>query len=203
MSQIALPLDWPDDGDDSGFIIDDSNIEAVRHLEHWSLWPVRTSLLTGPRRSGKSTLGRLFARKSGGRVLDDADLSDEEALFHAWNRAQAERRPLLIIADAPPPRWTIELPDLRSRMAATPKVRIDEPSDALIEARLQRHFSARGMNMPQNAIDFVLKRMERSHYALHRLIGTLERLALERKSSLTLALARIALTEGEQGPPDR
>ncbi len=199
MNQIALPLDWPDDGDDSAFIIDDSNVEAVRHLEHWSLWPVRISLLTGPRKSGKSTLGRLFARKSGGRVIDDADLSDEEPLFHAWNRAQSEKRALLIIADSPPPRWEIKLPDLRSRMAATPKVAIFEPGDTLIEARLQQHFSSRGMNVPQNAIDYVLRRMERSHYALHRLIETLDRLAFERKSRITMTLAKAALAEeGEE-----
>ncbi|NNC73755.1 MAG: chromosomal replication initiator DnaA [Sphingomonadaceae bacterium] len=203
MNQIALPLDWPDDGDDSAFIIDDSNVEAVRHLEHWSLWPVRVSLLTGPRKSGKTTLGRMFARKSGGRLIDDADLSDEEPLFHAWNLAQAEKRPLLIIADAPPPRWQIKLPDLRSRMAATPKTAIGDPGDMLIEARLQRHFSSQGMNVPQNAIDYVLKRMDRSHFALHRLIETLDRLAFERKSRITLALAKMAMAEdGESAPGD-
>ncbi|MFN2260136.1 MAG: chromosomal replication initiator DnaA, partial [Parasphingopyxis sp.] len=97
MSQIALPLDWPDDDNATGFVIDESNKSAVRHLDHWSLWPVRVSLLTGPRKSGRSTLARLFARKSGGRVIDDADTVEEEMLFHAWNEAQADHRPLLLI----------------------------------------------------------------------------------------------------------
>jgi Hda, lid domain len=195
MSQIALPLDWPESTDDSAFIVDQSNSEAVRHLEHWSLWPVRTSLLTGPRKSGRSCLGRLFVSKSGGDVIDDADLSDEETLFHAWNAAQASRKPLLIIADEPPPRWEITLPDLRTRIAATPKVRIAEPSDQLIEARLHHHFAARGLAVPQNAIDYLLKRMDRSHYALHHLIETLDRMAFERRSRLTLGLVRDAMAE--------
>ena len=63
------------------------------------------TLLTGPRKSGRSLLGRIFVRKTGGRLFDDAEEHDEEALFHAWNDAQARRRPLLIVADAPPPRW--------------------------------------------------------------------------------------------------
>lgn len=195
MSQISLPLDWPDPADSGAFIVDASNSEAVRHLEHWSLWPVRTSLLTGPRKSGRSTLGRLFASKSGGDVIDDADLSEEEALFHAWNAAQAGQRPLLIIADEPPPRWEIALPDLRSRIAASPKIRIHEPSDRLIEARLQHHFAARGLAVPKNAADYLLKRMDRSHYVLHHLIETLDRLAFERRSRLTLALVRDAMSE--------
>lgn len=195
MSQIALPLDWPESVDDNAFIVDSSNSEAVKHLEHWALWPVRTSLLTGPRKSGRSSLGRLFASKSGGDVIDDSDLSEEEALFHAWNAAQASGRPLLIIADEPPPRWKITLPDLRSRIAATPKVRIDEPSDQLIDARLHHHFAARGLAVPQNVVDYLLKRMDRSHYALHHLIEKLDRLAFERRSRLTLGLVRDAMKE--------
>lgn len=195
MSQIALPLDWPDDGNENSFIIDDSNRDAVRHLEHWSLWPVRITLLTGPRKSGRSTLGRFFVRRSGGRLMDDADLSEEEALFHAWNEAQNERRPLLVIADSPPPRWTISLPDLRSRIAATPKIAIEEPSDALIEQRLHQHFSQRGIAIAQNAIDYLVKRIERSHFALHQLIETLERIAFERKGGVTLSIARDAAAE--------
>jgi len=195
MSQIALPLDWPESTDDSAFIVDSSNGEAVKHLEHWSLWPVRISLLTGPRKSGRSSLGRLFASKSGGDVIDDADLSEEEALFHAWNAAQARQRPLLIIADEPPPRWEITLPDLRSRIAATPKIRITEPSDQLIEARLHHHFTTRGLAVPQNVIDYLLKRMDRSHYALHHLIETLDRMAFERRSRLTLGLVRDVMAE--------
>src|SRR3546814_7150222 len=68
-------------------------------------------ILTGPPRSGRSTLGRLFVRKTGGRVVDDARQADEEALFHAWNDAQTGHYPLLLIADAPPAQWDIALPD--------------------------------------------------------------------------------------------
>jgi hypothetical protein len=195
MTQIALPLDWPETDDDAAFIVDPSNCDAIKHLEHWSLWPVRISLLTGPRKSGRSSLGRLFASKSGGDVIDDADLSEEEALFHAWNGAQASHKPLLIIADEPPPRWEITLPDLRSRLAATPKVQIAEPSDQLIEARLHHHFGGRGLAVPQNVIDYLLKRMDRSHYALHHLIETLDRITFERRSRITLGLVRDAMAE--------
>jgi hypothetical protein len=195
MRQIALPLDWPEPENSSAYIVDECNTEAVRHLEHCSLWPVRISLLTGPRKSGRTTLAKLFERKSGGRYIDDADLSQEEVLFHAWNEAQANRQPLLIIADDPPPRWEITLPDLRSRISATPKIRIGEPGDAFIEARLHQHFGFQGLLVPQNAIEYLLKRMERSHYALFHIIETMDRLAFEQRSGVTMALARRAMEE--------
>src|SRR3546814_7116640 len=107
--------------------------DLVRHLEHWSLWPVRASLLTGPPKSGRSHLGRIFQHWSSGDVIDDADLADEQMIFHAWNRAQELRRPLLIIASAAPPLWQIALPDLASRLKATPSVAIGAPDDARSE----------------------------------------------------------------------
>ena len=69
---------------------------------------------------------------------------DEEALFHAWNHAQERRRPLLIVADAPPPAWEVALPDLRSRLAATPHVRDRRPDDALIGQLIDKLLGDRG-----------------------------------------------------------
>ena len=132
MAQIALPLDWPVADRDEDFLISEANRAAFDHLKRWSLWPVMATLVTGPRKSGRSLMGRLFVRKTGGRLFDNAEDHDEEELFHAWNQAQQSRRPLLIIADSPPPSWQVDLPDLRSRLAATPHVAIGGPDDSLI-----------------------------------------------------------------------
>ena len=113
MSQIALPFDWPPDPRDDEFLVSDSNARAVQQLERWSTWPVMAVVLTGPRKSGRSLLARIFAAKSGGEIIDDAERQSETAIFHAWNRAQESRHPLVIVADAPPPEWPIKLPDLR------------------------------------------------------------------------------------------
>ena len=45
-------------------------------------------------------LAGVFARLSGGQVIDDADRHQEAELFHAWNRAQVERRPTVFVAAA-------------------------------------------------------------------------------------------------------
>ncbi|MBL7373473.1 chromosomal replication initiator DnaA, partial [Escherichia coli] len=80
----------------------------------------------------RSLLARIFASKTGARIFDDADLGKETEVFHAWNQAQAEHRPLLIVAQAAPPAWSVKLPDLKSRLAASPLLEIGPPDDALI-----------------------------------------------------------------------
>ncbi|USI72155.1 HdaA/DnaA family protein [Sphingomonas morindae] len=196
MNQFALPLDWPEDEGDADFIVSDANAAAIRHLEHWALWPVPITLLTGPRKSGRSLLGRLFAAKTGGRLIDNGWAAPEESLFHAWNAAMASRRPLLIVADAPPPAWAIALPDLASRLAASPRVAIAEPDDALLRALLERGLARRGLAAPPAVTDWLARRIERSYVAIGAAIDALDRAALASRRGVTLALARAALGGG-------
>lgn len=193
MSQIGLPFEWPADEQERDFILSDANRLVSRHLEHWSLWPVMATILTGPRKSGRSLLGRIFARKSGGALIDDAERAGEEAIFHAWNRAQEERRPLLIVADAPPPTWEVRLPDLRSRLSATPHVAITEPDDPLAGALIEKLIVARGLAPPPDLARYLLPRIERSYVGIHRIVDALDALALASRHRITLPLARKAL----------
>ncbi len=195
MSQIALPLDWPEDERDDEFILSDANAAVARHLEHWALWPVPATILTGPRKSGRSLVGRLFARKTGGRLFDDAWAADEEALFHAWNAAMASHRPLLIVADEAPPAWRITLPDLASRLTATPRVAILSPDDVLLRALLERGLARRGLAAPPQLVSWLSSRIERSYVGIIAAIDALDRASLSRQHRLTVPLAREALAQ--------
>ena len=132
--QIALPLDWPQGSDDSRFIVSQANEGAFEHFRRWSSWPVKATILVGPRRSGRSLLARNFVGRVGGRLFDPAPDHDEEELFHAWNQAQETGRPLVMVADRAPPAWEVRLPDLRTRLAVTPVTTIEQPDDARQQA---------------------------------------------------------------------
>jgi hypothetical protein len=191
--QIALPFEWPVADRDEDFLVGDANRDAFSHLTRWSHWPVMATLLTGPRKSGRSMLGRIFARHTRGRVFDRVEDHDEEALFHAWNDAQATRRPLLMIGDRPPPAWEIRLPDLASRLAATPQVEVAEPDDALLGELLVKLLADRGIAAPDGLADFLVPRIERSYVALQNVVDTLDRAILAHRKRMTLAAARNAL----------
>lgn len=195
MSQIALPLEWPDDPSDDDFLVTPATARAVRMLERPDEWPVRAALLVGPRKSGRSLLARIFAARTGGAIIDDAQGRPEAEVFHAWNDAQQTGRPLVIVAHAAPPEWSVRLPDLRSRLGATPVARIDGPDDGLMRALLERGFLRRGLDARDELVDWLAGRVERSHVAVIRVLDALEAEASGRRRRLTVPLARTVLAD--------
>ena len=193
--QIALPLDWPQSQGESRLIVSDANREAFEHFRKWSLWPVRATLLAGPRRSGRSLLARSFVDRVGGRLVDRADQADEEELFHAWNAAQESKRPLVMIVDRVPPEWEVELPDLKTRIAVTPVATIAEPDDRLFRALIELHFADRGLHVPREALRFMAERLHRDYLTVERAVEAVDRHAIAERARLSVPTIRRALID--------
>ena len=193
--QIALPLDWPQTEGDARFIVSHANREAFDHFRHWSTWPVKATILTGPRRSGRTLLARSFIERVGGRLFDEADSHDEEALFHAWNQAQDSGRPLIMVADEVPPAWSPRLPDLKTRLAVTPVTRINHPDDELFAALIQLFFADRGLHVPAEALRFMSERLHRDYWTAERAVEAVDRHAMAERARLSLPTVRRALAE--------
>lgn len=195
VDQIALPLDWPQAQDESRFILSDANRAAFDHFRHWSLWPVKATLLTGPRRSGRSLLARTFVARVGGRLFEQAESHDEEELFHAWNAAQDSGHPLVMIVDKKPPEWEVALPDLRTRLAITPIAQIEQPDDALFRSIVRLLFADRGMYIADDALKYIGDRVERSYWMAERVVEAIDRFAIAERAKLSLPTIRRALAD--------
>ncbi|AAV89335.1 ATPase involved in DNA replication initiation [Zymomonas mobilis subsp. mobilis ZM4 = ATCC 31821] len=201
VTQMALPLIWPEPENDGDFIVSDANNIAVEQLRLWQKWPVKSALLTGMRKSGRSLLGRLFVARTGGELIDNAERRSEEFIFHAWNRAERLKRPLLVIADQPPPLWKIRLPDLRSRMIASPHLVIKAPDDSLIAALIERRLGRRGLPVSTEILEWVTPRIEHNYIAVLDWIDKLDQAALKRRGPITLNMVR-AIMAGEEIPDE-
>jgi chromosomal replication initiation ATPase DnaA len=193
--QIALPLDWPQGEADARFIVGDANRDAFEHFRKWSMWPVKATILTGPRRSGRTLLARSFVERVGGRLFDDAEQRDEEEMFHAWNQAQDTGHPLVMVADEAPPAWAPKLPDLKTRLAITPIVRIGHPDDALFAALMQLHFADRGLHIPADALRFMGERLQRDYWTAERAVEAVDRFAISERARLSMPTIRRALVD--------
>lgn len=203
MSQIALPFDWPAAETVDNFIVTDANRAAVQHLEAPGRWPVRASILTGPRKSGRSLLARIFAAQSGGTIIDDAETLAEADIFHRWNLAQEERKPLLIVVRDALPVWKPRLPDLASRIGVTPVVRIEEPDDILFGLLLERFLARRGLTLSPEVSAYLRVRAERSYVTIMRLADALDTAALSQRRRITVALARDVLAGMGMAPVEQ
>jgi hypothetical protein len=193
--QIALPLDWPQSEGDARFIVSDANREAFEHFHRFSMWPVKATILTGPRRSGRTLLARSFVERVGGRLFDEADSRNEEELFHAWNQAQDTGLPLVMVADQAPPAWSPRLADLKTRLAVTPVTRIGHPDDMLFGALIQLHFADRGLHIPADALRFMSDRLHRDYWTIERAVEAVDRYAIAERARVSLPTIRRALID--------
>lgn len=192
------------------FFVTPSNALALQTVEGWQDWPGRKLLLVGPDASGKTHLAHVWAGLTDavilpaetlagadiasltGRavVVEDADrIGDgERQLFHLHNLATATGA-LLLTARTPPRDWGLTLPDLISRMQATPIAQLAVPDDALLSAVLVKLFADRQVAVPPNLIPYLVSRMPRSIGAARALVAALDGAALAAGRPITRALA--------------
>jgi DnaA-homolog protein len=121
------------------------------------------------------------------------DLAWERALFRLFNEA-AELRTRLIFAAAAPPRqsdWRLE--DWRSRAAACVVYQLRELDDeGRIEA-LRLRAAQRGLQLPYETSEYLLKRMPRDLRSLFEILDQLDEASLVAQRRLTIPFIRDAL----------
>lgn len=176
-----------------------ANAEVHRHLQNWRDWPHHTMILTGPEASGKTTMAAAFEAESGGLCLDDACESGDVEIFHLWNRANNEHRPLLLVSAKPVAQWGVSLPDLQSRLAASLHLEIGAPDQAMIDGLLQKYFALRGLTISGDALRYLEKRMVRSYAMVRQLAQKMDALAIESRKPINLAIAKSALAVFDAG----
>lgn len=196
MSQIALPLDIRGAESAVRVVVGAANQAVLDALGDPARWPFHTAVLIGPPRSGKSLLAQWFVDTGAGEVLDDAPALPEDAVFHAWNRAQETRRPLLLTAR---PGWQATLPDLASRLGGSLQIAIGPPDEALMIDLLAVHAERRRLALGEGAGAYLVPRLERSFAAVEAVIEAIDRISLERQVPATMSVWRDAL-EAVQGP---
>ena len=136
-------------------------------------------------------------------LLDDADrvIGDardravvERRLLHLYNVVRERGGHLLLTARNAPARWSLKLPDLRSRLRAATCAELGAPDDQLIQAVLIKLFADRQLRVPPEVVRFLLLRMERSFAEAERIVDALDAASLAARKEITVPLARQVLT---------
>lgn len=221
--QLTLDLAHRPALDAEDFLVSASNAAAISAIDAWPDWQHWAIVVSGPEGAGKSHLANVWRSKSGAAsvaaeafgepalaqltaarslVVEDLDrgVADEKALFHALNLAREHKYSMLLTSRIAPGDLEIALPDLRSRLRALPHVAIEPPDEPLLHGLLVKLFADRQLAVEPALIGHLVRHMERSASAAQRLVGEIDRRALEthRKVSRTLATEVLAALRSDE-----
>ncbi|MGE0755236.1 MAG: DnaA/Hda family protein [Alphaproteobacteria bacterium] len=218
MPQYTLPFSQTPRYHEVDFIVSGCNRTAFELVGSWPDWAAL--LLVGPKGSGKTHLGHVWAVRAKASIIPAARLdpqtitthcliediaqAEPETLFHAINMGKENRVSLLLTAERPAKQLGFTLPDLTSRLAAMPVASIGAPDDTALAGVLRKQFADRQIDAPTEVVEYLLARTERSFAAVTAWVEYLDSAMWREKRNLTVAFVRDVLAHTPvKTPADR
>ena len=134
--------------------------------------------------------------------IDDIDAISqnpawEEALFHFYNNMQANHNHLILSSTISPQNLAIQLPDLKSRIAASFVIEIKPLSDEEKLAVLKTRAQIRGFDLSEEAMEFLINHFPRDMTKLIDMLNQLDEASLTEKRRITIPLIKKVLDHGK------
>ena len=165
------------------------------------------SFLYGPKKSGKSYLGKIWLKKNNATqindnyenflknniniLIDDLLLFDEEKIFHIVNNCILNNLKILIISNIKISETKFKYVDLSSRLKTFSNLEIYQPNDEMLLAILTKLLIDKQFIINTNDIfEYILRRVDRSYQGIHEIVNKLDVLSLEKKRQLTIPLIK-------------
>lgn len=155
----------------------------------------RAVYLWGEPGSGRSHLLAAAARTPGVVAIDDVhrlDAAGQIEAFDAFNRARAAGGAFVAAGDAPPAQLAMRA-DLRTRLGSGLVFQLHPLGDEAKRAALRAQAASRGMALPDEVLDYLLRRLPRDLGTQLAVLEALDRSSLAEQRALTLPLARAAI----------
>ena len=212
--QLPLELGHVPAHGEADFLVGEGNDLAHGRIMAFPHWGDPLTLVTGPAKSGKSHLARIFADRSGahfvavdelealardgGRqplVIEDVDRAgyDEAGLFHLLNQAMRDHRPILMTAREDVAQWPFATDDVRSRARRATAFSVAMSDDIQLSQMFVKLFGDRQIAVDPKIISYLVARMERSTEEAVILADLMDRLALAKGTAITRTIAADAL----------
>lgn len=118
----------------------------------------------------------------------------EQALLHLYNAVREAKGHILLVSRESPARWSIDLPDLQSRLKGMVTVKIHPPDDATIGAVMLKLFRDRQISVSDEVVAYAVMRMPRTFSAARTLVDVVDREALAQNRRITVPFIRTILS---------
>lgn len=199
---------------EADFLVGEGNALAHGRVMAFPHWGDPLTLISGPAKSGKSHLARIFADRSGAQfagvdqlealardggtrplVIEDVDRAgyDEAGLFHLLNQAMRDHRPVLMTAREDVAQWPFATDDVLSRARRATAFSVAMSDDIQLSQMLVKLFGDRQIAVDPKIISYLVARMERSTEEAVILAELMDRLALAKGTAITRTIAADAL----------
>jgi len=195
MKQLALGISPPPQPTLENFV-PGANAELLACLGQLNSGKFKENVLYlwGETGSGKS---HLLQACTGTHAVDDVEKLDDASqigLFNAINEARESGAAVLAAGNAPPAQLPLR-DDLRSRLAWGLVYQVKPLDDAERSRYLRAEAARRGMQLPDEVIEYLLTRMRRDLRSLTAVLDRIDVVSLELQRPITLPLLREALKE--------
>lgn len=120
----------------------------------------------------------------------------EEALFHLYNKVRDNQKTTIMMSGIHAPHWlTLQLPDLKSRLAWGLVFYLHELDDESKIHLLIDQAQKRGFNLPQHVGQFILNHYGRQMHELHVLMEKLDQASLTAQRKITIPFVKEVLQD--------
>ena len=211
MKQQVIKFQFREAQNRENYIVSDSNINAVQWIDKYPYWKNSGLIIEGPKSSGKSHLVRVWQKKSDCNIYcsdkvnnekidanDNRNLAIEnlekiknyEFFLHLLNYKKEKNLKYLLTTSHSIISQNIDLKDIKSRLLELPKVKITLPSDKLLKALIIKLLNEQGINITNNLVNYIINRIERSYNAVNLFVKDLNKISLEKKRNISIALIK-------------
>jgi len=212
--QLTFDLAYETSYEQKDFIVTEGNRLAFGHIISFPNWAAPLTLITGEQKSGKTHLGKVWAKLAGAKIatndelerlageekqtpvlLDNVDRAgfDENALFHLLNQSMRDARPVFMSAREPVINWPYLSDDVKSRARLASHFSLQAASDLQLCQMFAKLFDDRQIVVSPETISYLVARIERSPGEVFALSEILDRLALQKGKAIGKKIAAEAI----------
>ena len=121
------------------------------------------------------------------------NVSWEQSLFNLFNEMRDRHKPLLFTADKSPNGIEIKMPDLKSRLTWDLVYHLHPADEELLITALQQRARARMFDLPDDVVDFLVRRVARDTHTLFEVLDRLDNASMQSKKKLTIPFVKATL----------
>ena len=202
------------------FYITSKNSLAFDLIQKWPNWNNQFFFLYGPTKCGKTTICKIWQKKSkaifldekkieeflnntynnnlhihNNWILDNADLflkkKNDEKLLNFINILQQKKKSFFLMTSKVPPRQLpSKINDLLSRVLDSLVVEVHEPDNILLAKIIKKYLNEREIIIDKKKIDYLTNRIERSYNFAIKIAKKIDSKSLENHSNISFSFLK-------------